>query len=952
MKIRLLKSKVAHRLFILLIVSMLLPVILFAIPSFNFITEKLFINLQNRLQQSAIDLGLDLEERLNFIASEMMIIASNTNTLEKLRDISNNSIQKDRLTKWFSSLSISKPTTKPIHLLTPMESIPSLDESQIAKLVKGKPILLEKLNINNSKLYIYQLLAPTHPEKGMLVGIINPKYFWQIEESLPTIPATGCILNKDLAPIACSNINKLNNILKFKTKLIGIKAGHFEEVYDKVNYFYHFWSNFSEKTIIQPNWIVIISAPASYAFSQISQYLLAFPLFLLFAFLIVSILSIKQIRRVIMPLEQLREGTKNISKKNFHASVNIDSGDEFEDLSKSFNLMSSRLGKQFNALETMARIDRMILSTLDMDHIVEIILIRMIHAVSCDSISLYIASESNPRVGDIYFRKEKLSTKIDNIETEISKEDYLLLSYNRSSMIIKQNTPIPSYIKSIKGSMVCFLLLPIFLENKLSAIIMLGYLESQKHSKDDVKQSRDLADRVAVALSNAAWEDKLYHQAHYDNLTNLPNRLLFQDRLQHALQRANRNKSRVALMFLDLDHFKTLNDSFGHSAGDVFLKEISNRITNCLRSVDTVSRLGGDEFTIIIPDLEQRDDLIATVANIADKILDKTSEPTEIGNNKVTLSVSIGIAIYPNDANTTTDLLKAADLALYYAKNEGKSHYQFYSEDIDAHSKSILKLETDFKRALKANEFELHYQPRFSIPSQKILGAEALLRWNNNKNQQIPPSTFIPIAENNGLILTLGHWVLRRACKTCKQLHDLGYKDLRIAVNISPYQFKDNQIIEHVTGAINESGLDPKFLELEITEGALMTDSKAAIKKLQILHDMNICLSIDDFGIGYSSLNYLKKFPIHLLKIDQSFVKNIHLDKDNAAIVSAIINLAENLGLDVVAEGVETYEELAFLQSKQCREIQGFLFSKALEYHDLLRFMETFKPHPQIREIP
>lgn len=442
--------------------------------------------------------------------------------------------------------------------------------------------------------------------------------------------------------------------------------------------------------------------------------------------------------------------------------------------------------------------------------------------------------------------------------------------------------------------------------------------------------------------------EKMIHQAYHDPLTGLPNRLLFNDRLSLALAQAHRNKKMLAVLFLDLDRFKLVNDMLGHAAGDKLLKEVAGKIAGCLRKSDTIARLGGDEFTILLPQPEDED----AVAKVARKILQTFEQPWILGEQEFHITASIGIALYPNDGEDAETLLKHADTAMYRAKDQGRNNYQLYTPAMNAKIIERLTMENDLRRGVKREEFLLFYQPQVNTKTGQIIGMEALLRWKHQERGLVYPAEFISLAEDTGMIIPLGEWVLRNACAQNKAWQDAGIRRVRVTVNLSACQFQQHNLVETVARVMSQTGLEPRWLELEITESALMQDMDLAIKTLQDLKEMGVRISIDDFGTGYSSLNYLKRLPVHALKIDRSFVRDITANPEDAAIVSTVIVLARNLNLKVIAEGVETEEQLAFLQQHQCCEMQGYLFSKPLpaeEFAKLLR-QGTFDKYHLRRE--
>ncbi len=437
-------------------------------------------------------------------------------------------------------------------------------------------------------------------------------------------------------------------------------------------------------------------------------------------------------------------------------------------------------------------------------------------------------------------------------------------------------------------------------------------------------------------------ENRLDRLAHYDSLTGLPNRSLFGDRLRHAILEADRRERLVALLFMDLDRFKLINDNLGHEIGDHLLIQVAERLGTCVRRSDTLARLGGDEFTLVLTDIVHVDH----VAHVAQKILDAFTQPFQVDGNELFVSISIGITICPFDDQTMEALLQNADIAMYKAKEQGRNGFQFYTADMNTRTHKRLDLETALRRALERNELVLHYQPQVDLKSGKIFAMESLLRWQRPEQGLVSPADFIPLAEETGLIVPIGEWVLRTACAQNKAWQDAGLAPLRVAVNLSARQFQQKNLIQTVRAALRDSGLEPRYLDIEITESMVMKNATAAVKTLNELDAMGIALSIDDFGTGYSSLSYLKRFPIDCLKIDKSFVNDVTTNPDDAAIASAIITMARSLGMKVVAEGVETEGQLQFLRARGCDALQGYYFSRPLPADAFLGLMQEGKCLP------
>jgi diguanylate cyclase (GGDEF)-like protein/PAS domain S-box-containing protein len=436
----------------------------------------------------------------------------------------------------------------------------------------------------------------------------------------------------------------------------------------------------------------------------------------------------------------------------------------------------------------------------------------------------------------------------------------------------------------------------------------------------------DISERKLAENALREQQSRLNYMAFHDSLTALPNRSLFYDRINHGLARARRSNSKLALMLLDIDRFKIVNDSLGHDAGDILLKAIAMRLNEGVRDMDTVARLGGDEFVVVLEGIHDVDDVVF----VANKLLVTLSRPLEISGHDISITVSIGVSIFPDDGADTDELLKNADIAMYKAKEAGKNNCQFYTRGMNATAVNYLLLENDLRRAIEQNQLTLYYQPQIDLKTGDMTGVEALVRWQHPDRGLISPAHFIPLAEETGLIVPIGEWVLREACRQNKYWLDAGRDVGKVAVNLSPRQFRQKNFPGKVENILKETGLEAKYLELEITESCAMEHAGETINQLNQLNQMGTFLAIDDFGTGYSSLAYLQRFPIQKLKIDRSFIHDIHDDANDAAIAKTIIGLAHNMQLRVVAEGVENEGQAEWLRNKGCDQAQGFLYAKPM----------------------
>jgi diguanylate cyclase (GGDEF)-like protein len=495
-----------------------------------------------------------------------------------------------------------------------------------------------------------------------------------------------------------------------------------------------------------------------------------------------------------------------------------------------------------------------------------------------------------------------------------SQEEYYI--FNRLSLEIFQ--PITVDAKPIGMLYLCASLKPVYARliifSLATVLIVLGALAAAALMLKGMRRTLVKA------------EHDLNYLAMFDPVTSLPNRNALNVRITQAVTRAERIKTGLAVLFLDLDNFKIINDTLGHDAGDELLHGVASRLTTALRGSDTVFRLGGDEFTVLIEDIPES----AAAGVIANNLINALHLPFNIKSHDVYVTTSIGISHYPEDSLHFKTLLKNADTAMYHAKSRGKNNFQFFSADMNSKAQKRLEVETSLRRALENNEFEVYYQPQVDQRTREVVCMEALIRWRHPERGLVSPAEFIPIAEETGLIIPIGAWILKESCRQCRDWHSAGFSHLKIAVNLSGKQFQQENLTAQIAQILEETKLDPSYLELEITESAIMETSNHAIDILKQLRAMGLSLSIDDFGTGYSSMNYLKRFPISKLKIDRSFVMDIPGDAEDGAITEAVIALGKALNITVVAEGVETAEQADFLLKRQCHLVQGYFYSKPM----------------------
>lgn len=460
-------------------------------------------------------------------------------------------------------------------------------------------------------------------------------------------------------------------------------------------------------------------------------------------------------------------------------------------------------------------------------------------------------------------------------------------------------------------------------------------------SSDELGQIFDNINKMKEKIKNRQ-KDLLTHQkqihylAYYDQLTGLPNKALFEEQLSKSLKKAKKAEQKIALLFLDLDHFKTVNDTIGHIFGDLLLKNVAKLLKKYVDEYDMIARLGGDEFVIIMKDVENKE----KINNMVKKIVKAFQNPWMIDDREFYITVSIGVTIFPDDGEDTYSLLKNADAAMHHIKENGKNNYHFYTSTMNQRMLETLELGNDLRHAIERDEFLLYYQPKIDISNRKVTGVEALIRWKHPHKGLVPPNHFIPLAEEMGLIIQVGDWVIKTACKQIALWSLQGYKDIRVAVNLSVMQLQQPDFVDRVKEILEETGIEPKYLELEITENIIMSEFKFTNKRLYDLRKLGIHIALDDFGKGYSSLNYLKQLEIDVLKIDKTFIDDILKNQNEQAIVKAVVDMAHSMKLDVVAEGVETWDQFEYLKKLYCDKVQGYLFSKPLSAMEFEEYIQ------------
>lgn len=663
------------------------------------------------------------------------------------------------------------------------------------------------------------------------------------------------------------------------------------------------------------------------------------------SFLLVGLLSLIQIRRTMVPLEQLIEGTRKIADGDYKP-VAIEGESEFSELADSFNHMAHSIQHQVTTLQTLSDIDQEMASRLNVENIINKVIVR----------AQQIIPNTTIYVGQFVESTEQASHVILYCSNNLTlASPHVTLA---GSVVNKIHDALNGYFLTCDSAQTqvqcdcasCQLLrltqdhygwvLPIFWQRALCAFIMVSSQKPLQKDNTNWSEIGELSGRIGIVISAQAREEQLLLQAQYDNLTGLPNRILLQDRMKQAIDSSLRSGDKFWVVFLDLDRFKNINDTLGHKAGDNLLVQISKELQSVIRDADTVARFGGDEFVIILQGHIEEN----TRMGILRRMMQTVETPLRIEGNDFVVTCSIGVSVFPTDGNNAEALIRNADIAMYRAKELGKNNVQFFTQDMNDKVTDRLRLESYLRKAIEQNELALFYQPKVSLHTKQMVGFEALIRWQNPVLGAMSPLQFIPLAEETGLIVPIGEWAIKTACKQAKAWQDAGYGQHLMAVNLSVRQFMQKNLVGSIASILKETNLDSQYLELELTESFIISDVEQAISSLQAIKALGVKLSIDDFGTGYSSLSYLNRLPLDAIKIDKAFTDNIVLSTDEAPIVASIIALGKNLKFKVVAEGVETPEQLAYLTQHGCDEIQGYYFSKPMSakaIEDMLKHGKT-----------
>jgi diguanylate cyclase (GGDEF)-like protein len=812
--------------------------------------------------------------------------------------------------------------------------LPALSPEQQRRLASGRHTVAFAPARDAARMF---LLVPDFniAPGAVLVGELQPEFLWGAVDLLPAA-TEFCVIEEETRTLLSCASPFSGGVLHVVDALAGRPTSAsttFDlgpETMRAVA-----WGQFMRAEFGVGDWIVVAAQPERFVLRRIAEFRKIFVPVVLLALLIVAWLSVRQIRAIMVPVDELAAGARRVAHNDFSVPVDVRRDDEFGELAGAFNRMSSRVGRQFSVLTALAEIDRLILSSVGTELIIGTVLQRIGELMpgSCPTVTLL--DHDNPGLACTYAPEPDAPDHVVAARQELQPTERATLEGLPHGFWTDPRDDAAAYLGRQRARAVgAAYVQPISWRGEVCGALVLGQSRTSAIGDDDRKHVRDFADRVAVAISSAWRDEQLYVQAHFDALTGLPNRSLLKDRLTQEIARCQRESASFALLFIDLDHFKDVNDALGHASGDAALREAARRISRCLRESDTVSRLGGDEFNVILTQVQDPQG----PARIAENVIRSLSEAFVIDGQSSFLSASIGIALYPQDGRSAEELIKNADTAMYRAKSGGRGQAVYFEEKMNAEAVARVTLDRELRRAIDRDELELFYQPLLDLRGGGICGAEALLRWRHPAQGLMLPARFIGLAEETGYIERIGRWVLEEACRQMARWRLEGVAPRRLAVNVSARQFRGPGLVEFVRDSTRAAGISPSSLDLEITETALIDNGYAVEDMLRELVAMGVSISLDDFGTGFSSMAYLKRFPVDTVKIDRVFVEHLGRDADSEVIVSAIIAMSHALGKSVIAEGAETDEQLSLLRRLKCDQAQGFGFARPLPAADFTRF--------------
>ncbi len=894
-------NRVARRLFLSFALASLLPIGTSAVFAVVEAHNTLQARSESELQQASHDFGERLVERLR--VAENMLSAFSTET------------PFDALAFDAALLRTAQGTQVVEGELT--------DAPEIGVMAPGGTRLLVERRPGG-----YRILVARASASGLSVGSVAPHYLWKTEGLVPSRTSL-CVFAPDLAePLYCterlSDSARRSLAASRATASSGTAAWHDGDVAIAAAYSpLPLPSRFAAA-----HWSIVASRPAPTAAESLAALGTVYSRAVVISSFVILLLAIAQSRSILRPLSRLVAGTRKIAAREFATRFDLHGDDEFRDLGNAMNAMAEQLGRQFDTLTALRDIDGLILSSGQTEEILDAVLARVTTIVRGCDLAVLLIDPDNPDLARLY-RRTTAPAATDNrapVRCPISQELRRWLGQrDRGSLESGAGvrSRLPAFALADDGCRV--FVKPLVHAEQLRGVLLATFQSGAVAADVELDSLRELANRIAVATSAAEREQQLFRRAHFDALTGLPNRELCHDRLGQALAVARRQEQKLAVLFIDLDGFKHVNDSLGHAAGDQLLRETSVRLRSAVRATDTVARLGGDEYVVILPSVHGP----LEVEVIVGSIMEALKWPFLVNGEQCLIGASVGVTMFPDDGGTAEELLRKADTAMYSAKESGRARYVFFAKEMDERINDRRMLQSDLRSALANRELFLVYQPQVDLATGEVVCAEALLRWRHPTRGLISPTIVLPVLEETGLLVSIGRWTLQTALEELSRWKQQGLSIRRVAINVATRQLFDKGFVDLVDECLQASKLSGPCLEIELTEASLVTDFERADRVLRDLSSRGIGTAIDDFGTGYSSLGYLKELSFDRVKIDRTFIEGLP-DEKSLSIVKAVLGIAHSLRKEVIAEGIESQTQRRLLAKLQCDVGQGFLFCRPL----------------------
>lgn len=922
-----LKKRFSRRMVFLFLFVALVPIIISSLLAINYVSKLLLDNAYKQMHQESKLYGMTINDKLVAVDHKLKKIAASLSSGElSARQLKNQhfddfTIVAVRLNNKETRLIPSLNNTLPV--------FPVADKED-----KKSHLFVNPANDNDADIYMNaRFYSDTAQKTAFVTAKLNPLFLWGSKDDLP-FDQNICIFEDSYKKLFCSDPFGNTNLPTIIKTLDGAETPLLKWQNEKQDYLAVNWPFYLKTRFNSQNWMIVTSQKESHVLQPIHFFNKIFVLIIVLIILIVVLISLSQIRRSLVPLQHLVAGTNRIADNDFSMPIAVNSHDEFEDLSDSFNVMATRLESQFNFISVLSEIDKLILLEPENEKIIISVLDGIQKSVPNARVNITLIENDKFKLGQTYHsEKDKVDSKQVSAQSFFANDLRIFLAesdsgyFNFSKDADKYFNP---YNKASSNSAYIF---PIVVKAHLSALIYIGYDENFELGDIEIKQINEFKNRLAIAINAADKDRMLYQQSNYDYLTKLPNRHLFIKRLEQEIVYSKRKNKQFALFFVDIDHFKKINDNYGHIVGDQLLQQVATRLKIQVNAKSTIARLAGDEFIIICSDI-----LEAGAASLfAKTLLRQLEKPFYIDDNEIVIKASIGIAIYPVDGDNISALLKNSDTAMYKVKSSGRGNYLYFNESMNEIDKEEV-LEKDLLQALNKNEFELYYQPMLKISSDKSLVVDTKLRWNHPKLGNLPLSKFISYAEKNELMDSIGEWMIDSACHQYALWKKQGVELQILSISISNQQLLQKCFEGIVAGALRTAGMNATSLELNITENVLADNRIKVLAVLKKLTAMGITISIDDFSASYSAFNYLTGFPVKKIRLDRSYLNLVPGDEYASDILRAIITMAHSLDFEIIIDGIESEQQYAYLSDNKCDYGQGYFLSPALPAQQFVEY--------------